>query len=264
MLTLVTMDPGHTVAELFTADGHRAVDRPSRRSSTRRDQVAQRRHPAHRAAVERQPRHAARTATSTQSVAGKILAADLARETSTAGQAARNASTRLATHRRASTRSRRRSARSTTRSTSTSCSTTTRCRTIRKPIRSAPAVLPRRPPRADGRAAARQRVDQGRGQGRRPRDRDAARRCTSTTRTIITTGAPVLLENINNYLTGGMLDARRDRDRDHDADPAACCSTCGGGCSPLGIVLIGVDLGVRHRRLPRHPADDRHDLRPAR
>ena len=36
MVTLVTMDPGHTVAELFTPDEHRAVDRPSSARSTRR------------------------------------------------------------------------------------------------------------------------------------------------------------------------------------------------------------------------------------
>ena len=34
MLTLVTMDPGHTVDELFTPDEHQAVDRPSRARST--------------------------------------------------------------------------------------------------------------------------------------------------------------------------------------------------------------------------------------
>ena len=34
---------------------------------------------------------------------------------------------------------------------------------------------------------------------------------------ITTTGAPALLENLNNYLTGGMATARADRDRDHDA-----------------------------------------------
>ena len=36
MVTLVTMDPGHTVAELFTADATSRSGRRSRRRSTRR------------------------------------------------------------------------------------------------------------------------------------------------------------------------------------------------------------------------------------
>ena len=81
--------------------------------------------------------------------------------------------------------------------------------------------------------------------------------------TLTTTGAPVLLKNINDYLTGGML--------------------------TLGAIAIGImtlillllfkvrwrllpaadrggrcDLGVRYRRLHRDPADDRDDRRPPR
>ena len=81
------------------------------------------------------------------------------------------------------------------------------------------------------------------------------------TPTIVTTGAPVLLKDINDYLTGGML-------------------TLGAIAVAIMVVILLVllrralaaaaarrrphrrGLGLRPRRLPRHPADDRHHRRP--
>ena len=68
--------------------------------------------------------------------------------------------------------------------------------------------------------------------------------------TIVTGGAAVLLNDINDYLKGGMLLARRDRGRDHDRDPAR----------PVRRALAPPatrdrahrrDLGVRARGVPR-------------
>ena len=63
MITLVTMDPGHTVAELFTADGIKQWTQVAAKIRAL-GPGAQRRDAAHRAAVERQPRERARAATS--------------------------------------------------------------------------------------------------------------------------------------------------------------------------------------------------------
>ena len=81
--------------------------------------------------------------------------------------------------------------------------------------------------------------------------------------TTVTTGAPVLLKSINDYLKGGML-------------------TLGGIAIAIMIVILLVlfdvrwrllplggdphrrHLGVRPGRLPRHPPDARHHRRPAR
>jgi hydrophobe/amphiphile efflux-3 (HAE3) family protein len=90
MVTLVTMDPGHTVAELFTADANKQW-------AAIADQI----HASHQALNVVTPLTALQWNDSlvkgpngdvTQSVAGKILTADLARDPSRAGQAARNAS----------------------------------------------------------------------------------------------------------------------------------------------------------------------------
>ena len=162
MVTLVTMDPGHTVAELFTADGIKQWTE-HRREDQRVAPGARRRDAAHGAPVEQQASCKGPNGDVTQSVAGKILAGDLARDKSKAGQAARNASA-LRDH-RAHQRDSRRAAHARQPEVS-------RLPALRQPAaarseadpHAAPPVLPRRPPRADGRAAPRQRVDQGRGQ----------------------------------------------------------------------------------------------------
>jgi hydrophobe/amphiphile efflux-3 (HAE3) family protein len=90
MVTLVTMDPGHTVAELFTADGIKQWTK-----------IADAVHASHQALNVVTPLTALQWNDSlvkgpngdvTQSVAGKILTADLTRDPSRAGQAARQAS----------------------------------------------------------------------------------------------------------------------------------------------------------------------------
>ena len=91
-------------------------------------------------------------------------------------------------------------------------------------------VLPRRHPRPDGHPAGGQPVDRGRGRRRRTSSRttgelefedagDAHHR------------RAVLLKDINDYLTGGMLILGADRRRDHGRDPAGASSTSAGGCS---------------------------------
>jgi hydrophobe/amphiphile efflux-3 (HAE3) family protein len=90
MVTLVTMDPGHTVAELFTPDGIKQWTK-----------LAAEVHASHQALNVVTPLTALQWNDSlvkgpngdvTQSVAGKILTADLSRDPSKAGQAARSAS----------------------------------------------------------------------------------------------------------------------------------------------------------------------------
>ncbi len=90
MVTLVTMDPGHTVAELFTAD-----------AITQWTKIADAIHASHQALNAVTPLTALQWNDSlvkgpkgdvTQSVAGKILTADLTRDPSAKGRAARNAS----------------------------------------------------------------------------------------------------------------------------------------------------------------------------
>ena len=167
MLTLVTMDKGHTVDELFTPENieqWKAIDegapRQRRRSSTSsrpltalqfNDDLVTR--PERRPDPERRRQDPRSTASRASKPTGGARP-----------RAARTRSTTLAAHQRDPGRA---SGRSTTRTTSTSCSTTTRA-SIRKPLL---RVLPRRPPRADRHAAAGQRVDRGRRQGRRPRAR---------------------------------------------------------------------------------------------
>ncbi|MCU1464229.1 MAG: hypothetical protein JWM72_157 [Actinomycetia bacterium] len=200
MVTLVTMDPGHTVAELFTADGVQQWT-----------SVADRINASHRVLAVVSPLTALQwndnlvqgpNGDVTQSVAGKILATDLAREKSKTGLAARNAS---------------------------AVQTITRINAIpvaqrtitnpkyldfllydnplpndKKPIRQPLlAVFP------DDRHA--QMVVRLFGNGSIKDEGKAADFVTATASTlhfdhahIITTGAPALLQNLNDYLTGGM------------------------------------------------------------
>src|SRR5882724_12047108 len=90
MVTLVTMDPGHTVAELFAADAIRQWTK-----------IADEIRASHQALNVVTPLTALQWNDNlvkgpggdvTQSVAGKILAADLTRDPSAKGRAARSAS----------------------------------------------------------------------------------------------------------------------------------------------------------------------------
>ena len=147
MVTLVTMDPGHTVAELFTADGHQAVDRRRRARSTRRtkcssvvtpltalqwnDNLVQGPNGDVDAERRRQdPRRRPRP----REVEGR---ASRAQRVGAGDDRAHQRDSRRAAHA------------STTRSTSTSCSTTIRSRTIRsrsarRSSRSSPTLATRR------------------------------------------------------------------------------------------------------------------------
>jgi len=200
MVTLVTMDPGHTVAELFTADGIKQWT-----------DIAKKIDASHQVLGTVTPLTALQWNNSlvqgpkgdvTQSVAGKILAGDLAREKSKAGQAARNASA-LATIARIN-------------------AIPVAQRTLDnpkyldfllydnpqphdpKPIRT--ALLPFFP---DARHA--QMVVRLLGNESIKDEGITADLVTKTAKSlrfdhaqIVTTGAPALLENLNNYLTGGM------------------------------------------------------------
>ena len=162
---------------------------------------------------------------------------------------------------RASTRCRSRNARSTTRSTSTSCSTTIRSRSNPKPIRT--PLLPFFPDARHAQMVVRllgnESIKTGR-QDRRPRDRRGAEVLHFAHAEITTTGAPALLENLNNYLTGGMATLGADRHRDHDADPDPALQR------PVAAAAARDradrhHLGLRHRGLPRNSAHDRDHLR---
>jgi uncharacterized protein len=200
MVTLVTMDPGHTVAELFTPSGIKQWA-----------DVAHKIDASHQVLGTVTPLTALQWNNSlvqgpkgdvTQSVAGKILAGDLARDKSKAGQAARNASA-LATIARIN-------------------AIPVAQRTLDnpkyldfllydnpqphdpKPIRT--ALLPFFP---DARHA--QMVVRLLGNESIKDEGITADLVTTTTKSlhfdhahIVTTGAPALLENLNNYLTGGM------------------------------------------------------------
>jgi len=200
MITLVTMDRGHTVAELFSAAGIEQWK-----------SVANEIHAAHKVLSVVTPLTAlqwndnlvrGKGGDVTQSVAGKILAADLSRDTSKAGKAARNAS---------------------------ALTTIARINAIPaaqrtfdnpkyldfllydnpvagnpKPIRT--ALLPFFP---DARHA--QLVVRLLGNESIKEEGKDADFITATAKSlhfdhaqITTTGAPALLENLNNYLTGGM------------------------------------------------------------
>ncbi len=257
MVTLVTMDPGHTVAELFTADGvkqwqaiadrinasHQVLDVVSPLTALQwNDNLVQRpegrRHPERRG---QDPRRRPRT----REVEGG------ARGTQCVGARDHHAhqhDSRRATDDRQPEVSRLLALRQPVGND-------------KKPIRTAaPRGLPRRPPRADGRAPARQRVDQGGGQGGRLRDRRTRRSLHFAHAQIITTGAPGAAREPEQLPHGRDDDARVDRDRGHDVDPAALFSVRWRLLAD-GHRAHRRDLGVRPRRLSRHPAHDRHHLR---
>ena len=196
MLTLVTMDKGHTVSELFTPENIRqlqAVEKQLRGQRAHR----QRRQPAHRARVRRRAR---------PQPVGRPDPERRGQDPARRGRAGEDAG-------RPGGPQRRRGAdadaaqRDPAGAASARQPEVRRLPALRQPgqdPQAAARVLPRRPPRPDGHAARREPVDQGRGRRRRLRHERHGQAPASRTRTITTTGAPVLLKNINDYLTGGM------------------------------------------------------------
>ena len=256
MVTLVTMDPGHTVAELFTPDGIKQWTKVAAKIRAS-GQVLSVVSPL-TALQWNDNLVSSPSGDITQSVAGKMLAGDLARTKSKAAQAVRSASA-LATIARINAIPKAR-------------------RTLAnpkyidfllydnplpkdpKPIRT--PLLPFFP---DARHA--QMVVRLLGNESIKKEGETADLVTAATKSlnfehaqITTTGAPALLENLNNYLTGGM----------------ATLALIAIGIMTLILLLLVQravataaardradrhDLGVRHRRLPRDTAHDRHHLR---
>jgi hydrophobe/amphiphile efflux-3 (HAE3) family protein len=200
MITLVTMDPGHTVAELFTADGIRQWTN-----------IAKRIDGSHMVLNVVTPLTALQWNDSlvrgpggdiTRSVAGKILASDLVRDPSKAGRAARNASA-LATIARIN-------------AIPAAQRTMDNPRYVDfllydnplphdpKPIRT--ALLPFFPDARHAQMVVRLLGNQSiKDEGHAADFVTAAAKSLHFDHTqLTTTGAPALLENLNNYLTGGM------------------------------------------------------------
>jgi hydrophobe/amphiphile efflux-3 (HAE3) family protein len=200
MLTLVTMDPGHTVAELFTAGdiaqwskAAREIDSSNRVLNTVTPLTAMQWNDQ----LVKGP-----NGDVTQSVAGKLLTADLTRDPSKKGQAARSASA-LATVQRIN-----------------AIPGAQRVLTNPKyidfllydnplPGNPKPIRTPLLPFFPDARHA--QMVVRLQGNQSIKDEGKAADLITATANqmhfdhaSMVTTGAPALLENLNNYLTGGM------------------------------------------------------------
>ena len=124
-------------------------------------------------------------------------------------------------------------------------------------------LLPRHAPRRDHRAPRRQPAPRRAVRLGRLRAPDGGQVPLRATPRTVTTGAPSLLENINNYLKGGMF-------------------LLGGIAAlvmivillvlfdvrwrllPLGVIVDRPDLGLRHGRLPAHPPHPGHHRRAAR
>jgi hydrophobe/amphiphile efflux-3 (HAE3) family protein len=200
MLTLVTMEPGHTVAELFTAGdiaqwakAAREIDASNRVLNTVTPLTAMQWNDE----LVKGPKGDV-----TQSVAGKLLTADLTRDPSKAGQAARSTSA-LATVQRIN-----------------AIPVAQRVLTNPKyidfllydnplPGNPKPIRTPLLPFFPDARHA--QMVVRLQGNQSIKDEGKAADLITATANqmhfehaSMVTTGAPALLENLNNYLTGGM------------------------------------------------------------
>ncbi|MEA3082258.1 MAG: uncharacterized protein QOD54_1960 [Sphingomonadales bacterium] len=200
MLTLVTMEPGHTVAELFTAGdiaqwakAAREIDASDRVLNTVTPLTAMQWNDE----LVKGPKGDV-----TQSVAGKLLTADLTRDPSKAGQAARSTSA-LATVQRIN-----------------AIPVAQRVLTNPKyidfllydnplPGNPKPIRTPLLPFFPDARHA--QMVVRLQGNQSIKDEGKAADLITATANqmhfehaSMVTTGAPALLENLNNYLTGGM------------------------------------------------------------
>ena len=129
MLTLVTMDKGHTVNELFTPENQakwRAVEGELGKGKGIVGVISPRTLMEFSDSLVQSP-----SGDPTQSIAGRALLAATAKDPSPEGQASAQRR-RGSDDSSASTRSRRRSARSTTRRGSTFSSTTTRGRSVRR------------------------------------------------------------------------------------------------------------------------------------
>ena len=253
MLTLVTMDKGHTVNELFTPENI-AQWNGGREEAPRQRQGRERRQPADRVAVQRRAGARSRRRPDPGG-RGQDPARRRPRQTVAGGQAARNAT------------------RSTTLTRISAIPVAERTLDnpayvdfllhdnqgkIRKPLlanfpddRHAQIVT-----RLPGNESI---EDEGKAS---VFVQDAAKELKFDNASIVTTGAPVLLKNVNDYLTGGMLTLGAIAVGDHGADPAGALQRAVAAARPRRRGHRR-HLGVRHRRLPRHPADDRHHRRPA-
>ena len=200
MLTLVTMDPGHTVAELFTAGdiaqwakAAREIDASNRVLNTVTPLTAMQWNDE----LVKGPKGDV-----TQSVAGKLLTADLTRDPSKAGQAARSTSA-LATIQRIN-------------AIPVAQRVLTNPKYIDfllydnplpgnpKPIRT--PLLPFFPDARHAQMVVRLQGNQSIKDEGKAADliTAAANKMHFDHAPMVTTGAPALLENLNNYLTGGM------------------------------------------------------------
>jgi uncharacterized protein len=200
MLTLVTMEPGHTVAELFTAADNaqwakaaREINASSRVLTTVTPLTAMQWNDE----LVKGP-----NGDVTQSVAGKLLTADLTRDPSKAGQAARSESA-LATVKRIN-------------AIPPAQRVLTNPKYIdfllydnplpgnAKPIRT--PLLPFFPDARHAQMVVRLQGNQSIKDEGKAADliTGVANQMHFAHATTVTTGAPALLENLNNYLTGGM------------------------------------------------------------
>jgi hydrophobe/amphiphile efflux-3 (HAE3) family protein len=196
MLTLVTMDPGHTVSELFTPDAvrqWRAVEGRVRRDAHAVNVVSPLTALEYDDALVRSP-----SGDPTQSVAGKALLGALEREPTAAGRAARNADT-------VETLGRLNAIPVAQRVLDNPVYADFLIHdnqgNIRKPLRA--FFIDDRHAQMVTRLSGNQSIkDEGRAS-------DAVKQAVSGLNfgpaTLTTTGAPVLLKNVNDYLTGGML-----------------------------------------------------------
>ena len=223
MLTLVTMDKGHNVTELFGPENVRqwqAVEKQLRSSKHVLDVVSPLTALEFDDALVRSP-----SGDPTQSVAGKALLGAISREKSAAAKALRNADA-VKTLSRLNAVTPSNNASSPTRSGSSSSFTTTRGTSASRCARSSPTIVTRSWSR-DSREISRSSTRATRPTSSRPRPASSNFDHTLIT----TTGAPVLLKNINDYLTGGML-------------------TLGAIAVGIMVLILALLFGVRWRLLP--------------
>ena len=176
--------------------------------------------PAHRAGVHREPRQ------SPTGVAAGRRCSTPRRGTPTPQAKEARAADLGVTARATRCVHRRRAARSTTRRGSTSSCTTTAARSASRCGRSSPTTATRRwSTRLVGNASIEE-------------EGAAADVVVAATEdleldsaTVLTTGAPVLLQEHQRLPRGRHADARRHRRRDHGRSSCWCSSTCDGGCS---------------------------------
>ena len=229
MLTLVTMDEGHTVDELFTRRTSAQFDRRRTTPSTRQRQGARRRH-ARSTALEFNDDARRRAPTATRrraSRARRCLAAQTQRRAGPPARPRRATADAVATLGRVSAIPA--AERTLDNPEWVKFLLHDNQGKIRKPLL---PFFPDERARADRHPAARatQSIeDEGAAADFVDDDDEDAR--ASRTRRMVTTGAPVLLKNINDYLKGGML-------------------TLGAIAVAIMVVILLVLFNVRWRLLP--------------